>query len=146
MGGTLAVIRDNEENWFMWRFLDWKSQRDTFRVLAFNNVDCNGMWSMPGDCTYDNWADASLPNKNARHYARVTGNAMWSFWDCTKPLGQGAVCELPREATPTCDLDLLQNEDNGWDETYPAQPLSFFDVGKLKGMNASPQSCESDQP
>jgi len=93
---------------------------------------------MPGDYTYDNWADASQPNKNARRCARMTGNAIWTSFDCTKPSGQGAVCELPREANPTCDSDLLQNEDNGWDETYPAQPLSFLDVGKFKGMNASP--------
>jgi len=136
MGGTLAVIRDNEENWFMRRFLDWKSQPHTF--LAFNDIDGDGTWSMPGDYTYDNWADASQPNKNARRCARMTGNAIWTSFECTKPSGQGAVCELPREANPTCDSDLLQNEDNGWDETYPAQPLSFLDVGKFKGMNASP--------
>mmetsp|Transcript_28804 Transcript_28804/g.68867 ORF Transcript_28804/g.68867 Transcript_28804/m.68867 type:complete len:1587 (+) Transcript_28804:96-4856(+) len=48
------------------------------------------------------------------------------------------VCRLPRVNATTCDDDLITADDPVWDIPFPLRYQTFLDVGKFKGMNASP--------
>jgi len=139
LGGHLATIEDNEENWFMWRFLDFKGVGGNIWIgYTDNSTEDTWRWLSDSESGYTNWNNGE-PNNNrgAEHVVEfATSNAGWN--DQSETDRNRYVCQLPRTAGVTCDSDDLKNLDPPFDITFPSNRASFLHAGKFKGMTASP--------
>eukprot|EP00961_Rhodomonas_salina_P293583 3933878-Rhodomonas_salina.2 len=151
-GGYLPVIEDAEENWFFRRLLDWKGHWDAWLGVTKNTT--TDEWSYPDGVArpsfYHNPSDIDRTPWRTGGYPTdlpwcvlVAPGGRWYNGDCERR--RSVVCEFDRETHPdkTCMSDQLEDLHPNWDLVFPNNAQSFIDVGKFKGMPASPGIGES---